>query len=228
MMGALQPGLHHCSPLAGESLDTLTQVIADPYHPPPPGREERHHGIDFAYYRRAGRVSIQGQDVQSVLTGTVAAALSGTFPYGNVVIVESALDLLPAAWVDRLGAKPGEALYVLYAHLESAPLLRMGAHVSLCQVVGQVGKTGNAGMAHLHLETRLGPADSRFPGMRYYVKEATPEEKQAYRLWRTSGVFRHFNPLDLLSPGDAPPPFPTPGPIHSTSRSSSPEPRTND
>ena len=134
-MGALQPGLHRCSPLAGESLDTLTQVIADPYHPPPPGREERHHGIDFAYYRRAGRVSIQGQDVQSVLTGTVAAALSGTFPYGNVVIVESALDLLPAAWVDRLGAKPGEALYVLYAHLESAPLLRMGAHVSLCQVV---------------------------------------------------------------------------------------------
>jgi hypothetical protein len=61
-----------------------------------------------------------------------------------------------------------------------------------------VGKSGNAGVAHLHLEARLGPADSRFTSMAYYIESASDEERQAYRLWRTSGVYRSFDPLLLF------------------------------
>jgi hypothetical protein len=35
--------------------------------------------------------------------------------------------------------------------------------------------------------------------MRFYDTRATQEEMDNYVLWRTSGVFRHFDPMVLLS-----------------------------
>ena len=48
-----------CSPLADTPLDDLSQIIADPYRPPPPGSELRHHGVDFAYFHRFNRAAIE-------------------------------------------------------------------------------------------------------------------------------------------------------------------------
>jgi hypothetical protein len=62
-----------------------------------------------------------------------------------------------------------------------------------------VGKSGNAGIAHLHLEARLGPPSARFESMAYYKTDATGEEKNNYTRWRTSGDFRHFDPMLLLT-----------------------------
>lgn len=189
-----------CSPIAGDALEDLPQIISDPYRPPPPGHEERHEGVDFSYYRRHGRTSIRGVAVQSILAGKVAMALSGTFPYGNVVIVETNLEALPAALSQRLGLEDGQSLYLLYAHMEAAPDVSLGDAVTACQQLGKVGKSGNAGVAHLHLETRTGPSGWTFAQMQYYVTSATPAEKATYKLWRTGGQFNHFDPMKLLAP----------------------------
>ncbi|MGB9673475.1 MAG: hypothetical protein ACPL3P_04995, partial [Anaerolineales bacterium] len=71
--------------------------------------------------------------------------------------------------------------------------------VSACQMLGRVGNSGNATVAHLHLETRMGVAGMVFPSMAYYTKDATSEERSAYLWWRTSGNFKHFDPLLIFS-----------------------------
>ena len=70
-----------------------------------------------------------------------------------------------------------------------------------CQVLGEVGKSGNAGVAHLHLEMRHGLSGVQFPVMAYHLAENSSEERANYLLWATSGEFLHFNPMDLLLPG---------------------------
>lgn len=193
------PVLPLCSPLKLHPLDELPQVIGDPYDPPRPGREERHHGIDFGYYHYADRDSMLGEPVQSILPGVVASTLDDLYPYGNMIMVEAPADSLPPEVVILLGFQPGESLYVLYAHMNDSPTLMIGDTVSTCQLIGEVGMTGNTELPHLHLETRLGPAGSRFESMRFYDTRASIEEMEAYKLWRTSGVFRHFDPMKLLS-----------------------------
>jgi murein DD-endopeptidase MepM/ murein hydrolase activator NlpD len=195
---ATQPAFAICSPLSIHPIEELPEIISDPYHPPPPGKEERHQGVDFSYYRRGERLSIRGVGVQSVLSGSVAMALAETFPYGNVIIVETPQELLPVDLAQYLGINPGEALYVLYAHLENPPEVESGQQVTACQPLGAVGMSGNAGVPHLHIETRIGPAGTRFGGMRFYDTLDTQQERDNYLLWRTSGVYRHFNPMDLL------------------------------
>jgi murein DD-endopeptidase MepM/ murein hydrolase activator NlpD len=188
-----------CSPLAGDPLADLPQIISDPYRPPPPHHDERHQGVDFSYYRRNGRTSIEGVGVQSALPGVVAAAVRDSFPFGNLVIIETLYVDLPSPLRQALGMDAGESLYVLYAHMGKPPEVKPGDGVIACQPLGVVGKTGNAGVAHLHFETRLGPPGATFASMRYYDVHATQEEKDNYELWSMSGVFRHFDPMKLLS-----------------------------
>jgi murein DD-endopeptidase MepM/ murein hydrolase activator NlpD len=187
-----------CSPLEIHPLEELPQIISDPYHPPPMGKDDRHQGVDFSYYQRGDRSSIQGVGVQSVLKGKAAASIRGSFPFGNLVIIETPGSQLPDWLKERFGIVEGESLYILYAHLDQAPLVELGKPVGACQLLGQVGKSGNAGVAHLHLETRIGPAGSIFPVMGYYLAENTLQERENYLLWRTSGAFRHFDPMQLL------------------------------
>jgi len=187
-------------------LAELSEIIGSPYDPPAPGREERHHGIDFAYYHFGDRDSMLGEGVQAVLAGVVASALEDLYPYGNMIMIETPADRLPPELVEQLSAESGESLYILYAHMNTSPLLKLGDRVQACQPVGEVGMSGNTDIPHLHLETRLGPAGTVFESMRFYDTRATQEEMDNYVLWRTSGVFRHFDPMVLFSyyPVEAP------------------------
>lgn len=188
-----------CTPLEDHPLDQLRLIVSDPYRPPKGKSDARHHGVDFSYYRFGERDSIQGVGVQAVLPGQVAAALVDSYPFGNLVIVETAVALLPADLGEQLGAKPGESLFLLYAHLDAAPLLRIGESVPACQPLGAVGKSGNAVEPHLHLEARLGPAGTVFNELGEYFAGATETERSNYRLWRTSGVYRHLDPMLLIN-----------------------------
>lgn len=190
-----------CSPLAEHGLGDLAAIISDPYHPPPKGKDDRHQGVDFSYYRQAGRATIEGEGVQSVLPGRVAAAVRDSFPFGNLVIVESDEDDLPDGLRQALNLAEEQSLYVLYAHLEGPPQVQPGDVVQACQALGAVGKSGNAGMAHLHLETRSGPAGAMFSDMAYYTRQASQTGRENYVLWRMSGVYQHFDPMVLLGYG---------------------------
>lgn len=187
-----------CSPLAENRLDELPRLVSDGYHPPPGHSDERHPAVDLAYFRRNGRLSILGETVQSALPGRVVAVAQDRFPFGNMVLVETPLQRLPARWVDRLHMSSTQSLYLLYAHLQSLPPVQVGQLVAACQAVGQVGASGNALVPHLHWEARVGPAGTVFNSLAYYVKDATPEERTHYRLWSISGTFRHFDPLLLI------------------------------
>jgi murein DD-endopeptidase MepM/ murein hydrolase activator NlpD len=189
-----------CSPLAIHPLEELPEIIGDAYDPPRPGREERHHGIDFAYYHYEDRDSMLEEPVQSVMSGVVVGVMDGQYPYGNMLIVETSKDMFPDSLADRLEIPPGQSLYILYAHLDQVPLVAPGESVVACQPFGEVGMSGNTDIPHLHIEFRLGPAGSIFESMRFYDTRATVEEMDTYVLWRTSGTFQHFDPMLLLGP----------------------------
>ncbi len=160
----------------------------------------------------------------AVLEGQVALVVSGRFPYGNAVLVETPLDTLPPAWLEKLDLPPvpaepqvsnaltcptpaaspewdpeAHSLYLLYAHMLEPPTLETADTVSCGQVIGAIGSSGNALNPHLHLEVRVGPAGARFPGMAHYDASAKPEEMTAYCQWRVSGSFVHIDPLLLFS-----------------------------
>ncbi len=163
------------------------------------GSDDRHQGVDFVYHRLAGvTISILGVQVNSVLPGKVAAALVDTFPYGSLVISETPYEWLPQEWIDRFGIEENQSIYILYAHLQEAPMVSLGQVVDRCQGLGKVGKSGNTDAPHLHLETRLGLAGMSFANMAGLLAEVSDEERAHYKLWRTSGVFMHFDPMSLL------------------------------
>jgi murein DD-endopeptidase MepM/ murein hydrolase activator NlpD len=169
-------------------------------------------------------ISLSGLPVQAILEGQVALVVSGRFPYGNAVLVETPLDSLPPALLEMLDLPPVPAepqvsnaltcptpaaptewkperssLYLLYAHMLEPPASQAGDSVSCGQVIGAIGSSGNALNPHLHLEVRVGPAGARFPGMAHYDASAKPEEMTAYCQWRVSGSFVHIDPLLLFS-----------------------------
>jgi len=196
---ALNRPFRLCSPLVGEALEDLWLITSDPYSGPPPGSDARHEGVDFSYYRRGERETIQGAGIQAVLSGWVATALVGTFPYGNFVILETPAYLLPEGLSEVLSLGEGQSLYTVYAHMESGPRVSIGEWVEACTLLGNVGRSGNANVAHLHLETRIGPAGAVFFQMGYYRPENTEAEKESYLRWRIGGEFRHFDPMILLN-----------------------------
>jgi murein DD-endopeptidase MepM/ murein hydrolase activator NlpD len=187
-----------CSPLASVPIESLSSVVSDPYNPPTKGKDDRHQGVDFAYYRRFNRMSIAGEVVQSVFMGRVAGIIEDKFPYGNAVIIETPYRVLSAEIQQLIGIEAPQSLYTLYGHLESISVQIISSDVNPCQSIGVVGKTGNAGVEHLHLEMRVGPPNQIFPSMGYYVPDVTPAERATYVRWRTSGEFVHFDPMKLL------------------------------
>ncbi|GAB4481068.1 MAG: hypothetical protein Kow0088_23040 [Anaerolineales bacterium] len=193
------PEMKICSPLTSTKRAELSEIISDSFHPPPAGEDGRHQGVDFAYYRKFGRATIAGEGVQSVMAGVVAAVVTDRFPYGNFLLIETPASILPKWVQNRLELGKGDSLYVLYAHLAELYLEKIGVPVSECQLIGEVGKTGNAGVAHLHMEIRIGHAGQIFPSMAYYVAEATQEERETYLQWRTSGEFKAIDPMLLLA-----------------------------
>ena len=185
-------------------LEELPQVIGDPYKPPPPGREERHHGVDFGYYHYQDLDSMLWEPLQAVLPGRVAASIQDKYPYGNMVMIETPAEELPADLAELIQIPPAESLYILFAHMNTSPLVRLGDMVKACQPMGEVGMSGNTDIPHLHLETRLGPAGAVFESMLFYDTRATQEEMDNYVRWRTGGEFRHFDPMTLFTYKQAP------------------------
>lgn len=212
------------SPLQGITIPQLTEIVTNPLITPAPGLDDGHHGIDFSYYRRGESIGITGLPVQAVLGGRVSAALTDTWPYGNVIIIESTLAEIPPQWVSLLNlglpitaiqpdnrltcpafdASPytqstQKSLYILYAHLLNPPQSSPGNWISSGEILGAVGNTGFSGNPHLHLEFRVGPSDVQFDQMAHYINTATQKEMVNYCLWRVSGVFQIIDPLLLLN-----------------------------
>jgi murein DD-endopeptidase MepM/ murein hydrolase activator NlpD len=207
--------------MAGIPFPELTNLVANPYHPPSLGSDEPHQGVDLAVLGQ-GKVALAGSPVQAVLAGSVAAVIRDRFPYGNAIVVETDLEngeLLPKGLGQPVLAPTPVArapltcppfspqtdrhpkrvsLYVLYAHLEYPPILKTGDFVACGQLLGVTGSSGNALNPHLHLEVRLGLAGARFSSLAHYDPSATLEEMSAYCEWRISGWFQPVDPLMLF------------------------------
>jgi len=211
-----------CPPLPGYSFSVLETAISNPYNPPEIGSDNPHQGVDLAVMR--GGIALSGAPVQVVMSGVVAAVINNSFPYGNAIMLETPLEILPYTWLDdiqvpqpiaTLEQHPSltcpiispapdwetdkRSLYILYAHLQEPVDYTLGDQIQCGDPVGEIGQSGNALNPHLHLEVRVGPAESRFEGLAHYDARVSPEEMYYYCTWRVSGLFQLVHPVQLLS-----------------------------
>ena len=196
-----KPVFQLCSPLAEQSIQEIPEIVSDPYNPPRMGKDDRHQGTDFAYYRRKDRTTIEGEEVRAMLAGRVVAVVENQPPYGNMVIIETPQNALPAEIGNQIEIDEDESLFILYAHFRIPPLVTLGEMIACGQTLGEVGATGyNIINPHLHIETRVGLAGQIFrEGMAYYDTRTSEVERSNYELWRVSGEFRHFDPMVLIN-----------------------------
>jgi murein DD-endopeptidase MepM/ murein hydrolase activator NlpD len=211
------------SPLQGIEASDLAGIISQPFVLPPAGEDSGHHGVDFAYWNFKSAGAIEGTPVLSIFPGKVASAYSKIRnPYGYMVIVETPLTNLPKEIVDaiklpeasstpasasnRLTCPTGfadwwdpntKSLYVMYAHLGEVPTVKLGQTLKMGDMVGVVGNTGASSSPHLHLEMRIGPANATFASMGHYDTTTTDQERHNYCMWRISGQFEMFDPMEL-------------------------------
>ena len=206
------------SPLEGETIETLPKILVNPLDIPGFGQDTGHHGVDFAYFKRGERESIQGIEIYSILSGKIVTTLTDRIPYGYAIIVETPLKDLPSELADKLfnGYLPvpddpyyrlycppvdppsvtGEySLYHLYAHMEAPSSYQSGEEISAGNKLGTVGNSGYSSNPHLHLETRLGPSGANLPSMAHYENSCTDEEMGNYCLWRMSGYYQLVDPF---------------------------------
>lgn len=213
-----------CSPLEDIDLADLggPDLLKNPFQPPRAGMDDGHHGADFAYWSRGTHTTMLGLPVHAVLAGSVASVIHNREPYGNAVIIETRLDKLPAQVLEQLllptlaptvppaaslncppdptvyTSQAGQSLYLLYAHFQNDPPVRVGEPIACGDNIGVVGTSGKSVNAHLHLETRVGPPGVILPEMDYYDTAATPQQMRTYCTWRVSGLFAMFDPMRLL------------------------------
>ncbi len=213
-----------CSPLEGETFETLPSIIVNPLVIPAFGRDDGHHGVDFAYYQRGERDSIQGIEIYAILSGNTILTLDNNTPYGYTIMIETPLSDLPETLqmsllelyqpvpenVQYQGECPEFdlpettdelSIYHLYAHLEEKPGFSPGDNIGCGEILGTVGNTGRSSNPHLHLETRLGPSDANLGDMAYYETHYSEEQRANYCLWRMSGYFQLFDPFLIIDQG---------------------------
>jgi murein DD-endopeptidase MepM/ murein hydrolase activator NlpD len=155
--------------------------------------------------------------------GAVAGVIQDRFPYGNALLVETPLELLPAEWLEVIqiptpapprtehpsltcpkGINPPNwdqsqrALYLIYAHLKEPPAFRVGEMVACGQALNVIGNSGNSLNPHVHLEARVGPAGASFVSMAHYTGSASPQEMHNYCLWRVSETFQLLDPMQIF------------------------------
>ena len=210
------------SPLEGETFESLPAILSKPLDIPPFGADTGHHGLDFAYFRRSDRESIQGIEIYSMLDGKTVLTLEDVFPYGYTILVETPFSMLPEVWQAMLfelyqpvpddpgyrlycpAVTPPEltgeySLYILYAHMETKPDFNPGDPITSGQLLGTVGNSGYSSNPHLHLELRIGPSGANFTTMAHYQNTVTEKQMSNYCLWRMSGYYQLFDPFILLS-----------------------------
>ena len=92
-----------------------------------------HEGLDF--------VPGFGVPIQAIADGIVSEA-GTTGPFGNHVILDHVIN--------------GQKVQTLYAHMSAGSIqVSIGQSVSVAQILGKVGSTGNSTGPHLHFEVRL-------------------------------------------------------------------------
>jgi murein DD-endopeptidase MepM/ murein hydrolase activator NlpD len=221
-----QPVFEICSPLEEETIQSLPLILTNPLKIPPSfGQDTGHHGVDFAYYQRGDRLSIEGIEIYAIMGGKTVLTLEDDIPYGFAVMIETPLSDLPEAVQQvlltsylpvpedpnyRLSCPEvpvptltGEyAIYHLYAHMQARSELNRDDPISCGDQLGTVGNTGYSSNPHLHLETRLGPSGASFETMAHYENTNTPEQIGNYCLWRMSGYYQLFDPFILFDIAD--------------------------
>jgi len=217
-----QAAYHVCVPLELETFESLKTIISKPLDIPTIGADTGHHGVDFAYFQRGDRESIEGIEIYTILSGAVVVSLENDIPYGYTVLIETPLSDLPESLQETLIAgylpvpeDPNYRLYCpdvkqpeltsdlsvyhLYAHMESKPGLITGDPITCGTKLGKVGNTGYSSNPHLHLETRLGPSGAEFTSMAHYEAAYTIEQLSTYCVWRMSGYYQLFDPFILFN-----------------------------
>ncbi len=193
-----------CSPLAVQPLENLDQIVTQPFIMPrvlldDTYSDDGHHGLDLGYYTRDGK-PFNGTPVLAAIAGKISSVIIDRPPYGNMIMIETAFDGIPASLIARQNIPPGNSLYTLYAHMQNVKGFTLGQGITCGQQLGETGSTGLTGGHHLHFETRWGPSGSTFPKMAFYRADQTPEEAENYKRWRNSRQFRLFDPFELLNP----------------------------
>ncbi|PKO06724.1 MAG: hypothetical protein CVU41_05145 [Chloroflexi bacterium HGW-Chloroflexi-3] len=214
-----------CSPLFDFPIENLVNMISNPYHPPKPGSDDPHQGVDFSVIDPGLRIALKGFAVQSILSGEVVMVMNDRFPYGNAIVVETPFRNLPVGWREKLASqtKPDLfginpfltcpagwdqsdqenidlSLYILYAHLDSLMAYTLSDQVDCGDEIGSIGDSGNALAPHLHVEMRYGYSSGIEGSMAHYTVSADEQEMSNYCRWRVSGWFRLMDPMDLLFP----------------------------
>lgn len=192
-----------CSPLQdhplAELFDYVTQAFVAPLGA---NRETGHHGVDIAYFRRAGDgPHIDGTAIQSVLTGQVAG-LGYNPVYGNYIILETAAQFLPDSVINLYSIGDSQSIYLLYAHMKDLASFTLADTVECARVVGAVGDSGDQFFVsdpHLHFEIRVGPSGIQLAPMSFYDTLATEQEKAEYLYWRTDEIFSLQDPMLLMN-----------------------------
>jgi murein DD-endopeptidase MepM/ murein hydrolase activator NlpD len=94
-----------------------------------------HNGLDF--------VPGSGSPIQAIADGTVSAVTGPGGAFGNHVEIEHVID--------------GQKVTSTYSHMQTGSVqVSVGEKVTVGQLVGKVGSTGNSTGAHLHFEIHLG------------------------------------------------------------------------
>jgi RHS repeat-associated protein len=148
-----------------------------------------HQGIDLWNY---------DQQIFTVFSGTVVSFLGQDIdPFGNSLVIETNFWMLPDSVITALGVKPGQSVYVLYAHMKEPPTVDLGAEVTRGQTIGKMGNTGtvfgSGGGTHLHLEARVGPSGAIFGP----ISKQQGVRSKGYADWFWGG-FGLVNPTDFL------------------------------
>ena len=212
-----------CSPLEGETLSSISEILTQKFIMPRPGNDDGHQGLDFAFYRRNEKVGIEGLQVLAALKGKIVAVINDRWPYGNAVIIETPLKMISPELLaqiqppsleptvvpsPRVNCPQGElsfstdtedrSLYLLYGHLLNPLPQLVGEEIECGQIIGEVGNTGYSSNPHLHFETRIGPSGASFDSMAYYTVQSTISERYNYCVWRVSNLFQLFDPMALI------------------------------
>lgn len=197
-----QPRTAVCSPLEVQALESLSQIITQPFQMPRvldngEYADDAHHGVDLGYYTREGEL-FTGTNVLAVMDGIIAGQVVDRPPYGYAILVETPYQQVPDILLSRLNLAPGASIYTLYGHLQNPQTFFQGETVHCGNLLAQTGLTGFTGGPHLHLEARSGPAGRSFDSMGYYRADLTHQEMENYRSWRMSGEFQLIDPMDLF------------------------------
>ncbi len=218
-----EPVFEVCSPLEEETIESLPRILVNPLDIPPNfGQDTGHHGVDFAYYQRGDRTSIEGIEIYAIMAGRIVLPLTDDdIPYGYALMLETPLSYLPSSLQAVLLAgyltvpedphyrlscpetplpelAESFSIYHLYAHMQTPPVFTRDEPVQCGEKLGTVGNTGYSSNPHLHLETRLGPSGAPFTSMAHYEITNTPEQWGNYCLWRMSGYYQLFDPFLLF------------------------------